>query len=558
MILDLASLVTVLILIAAVLAVAPSLGSYIARVFLYRPVAGDRFLNPVEGAIYRLMGVSPREKMRVKEYLAGLLLVNLGVVLWIYFMMVTQTQFFPTQPGFTPMSWDLALHTAASFTTNTDFTHFTNEGSVTFWAGLLTFFVPFFLSAATGLSVAAAFARGFIRKDGTLGNVYVDLVRSITRILLPLSVVGALVYIALGVPDTLLAYVIPHNPAFTTPIFLGPVAPWQAIELLGTNGGGYYGANAASALATPNVWVTYEGIFLMLTLPMAVPFAFGYMVRRPGEAYPIAATMLAVFLIGFVMFGVFEAAGNLVQAGFRFPYPADATFQFTSIYSNTGATNLNLDQLNPLGQMVLLFGMFTQSTPGGDGTGFATLLVNLVIAVFIGGLMVGRTPEYLGKKIRVAQVKWSALILIVHPVLILVPTAVAMLGGFVTPAVVTGSNGYFCGPGACTTAHNFTAVLYEFTSESANNGSAMALNDNTVFFNIAGALVMLLGRFLPIVGMLMIAHHFSLDDVQPPGPGTLQTRSVTFTIFLTLILLVITALLFLPVLALGPLSQLGG
>jgi potassium-transporting ATPase potassium-binding subunit len=556
-ILDFASLATILILIAGVLAVAPYLGDYMARVFLNRPAFGDRILGPVERALYRILGVSPRDGMRIGEYLTGLLLFNAVVMVWVFLIVSIQGQLFVVQPGFSSMSWDLALHTAASFTTNTDFTHFTPEASITEWGGLLAMLVPFFMSAATGLSVAAAFARGFVRRDGTLGNVYVDLIRVTSRVLLPLSILGAVIFVFLSVPDTLTYWVTAHPPGGGSyQIFLGPVAPWQSIELLGTNGGGWYGANAGAPLATPNAFTTLVGTTLMLLIPMSTPFAFGHMVRRPGEAYPLLGTALAVFFLAFAMFGFFEATGNLLAAGYRFPYPTDTTFQLTSIYTNTGATNLNLGQLTPLAQMVLLFGMFTQSTPGGDGTGFATLLVNVVISVFLAGLMVGRTPEYLGKRIGIAPVRWAALVLLSHPVIILVPTVIAVIGGFATypsaPAV-------FCRSGSCVSAHNFTALLYEFTSEAANNGSAIVqINDSTVFFNIAGAVVMILGRYLPIVGMLLIASYFSRQDVQPVGPGTLRTRSVTFTLYLTLILIVVTALLFLPVLALGPLSQLGG
>ncbi|HEY6238814.1 MAG TPA: potassium-transporting ATPase subunit KdpA, partial [Thermoplasmata archaeon] len=208
-----------------------------------------------------------------------------------------------------------------------------------------------------------------------------------------------------------------------------------------------------------------------------------------------------------------------------------------------------------IGQMSLLFGMFTQSTPGGVGTGFATLLVFAILAVFVGGLMVGRTPEYLGKKIGQQQVKWAALILLIHPALIMVPLAVAFLGGF-DPLPVTSGN---VPVGAIPVqAHAFTVALYEFTSESANNGSAMApINDATLFFNVAGGIVMLAGRFLPILAMLQIAGLFSRQDVLPPGPGTLRTRSLTFTMYLALFVVILTGLLFLPVIALGPLSQLG-
>ncbi len=433
MILDWGSIAAVLVVIAAVLFVAPYVGAYMARVFLNRPAPGDAILDPLEVWIYRLLGVSPRDTMRVREYAIGLLLFNALVALWAFLWLYAQGDVFAGYPGFTPMTWDLAFHTAASFTTNTDFTHFSTHVSLTEWGGLLALMVPFFTSAATGLSVAAAFARGFLRRDGTLGNVYADLVRSITRILLPISALAAVLYVILGVPDTLTYYVMAHAPGqAASPLFLGPVAPWQSIEILGTNGGGYYSANAFAHLATPSVYVTLVGLFLMLLLAFAMPFAFAVMVRRPGEAFPLLGTALAVFFIALLMFGYFEATGNLLAGGYRFAYPADSTFQLTSVYSNTGATNLNIGQLQPLAQMVLLFGMLTQATPGGDGTGFATLLINVVLAVFLAGLMVGRTPEYLGKRIGIPQIKWSAAVLLSHPFAILIPTAIAVVGGFAT------------------------------------------------------------------------------------------------------------------------------
>ncbi|MGI0151509.1 MAG: potassium-transporting ATPase subunit KdpA, partial [Thermoplasmata archaeon] len=359
-------------------------------------------------------------------------------------------------------------------------------------------------------------------------------------------------------PDTLTSFVLAHPPgAASYPIFLGPVAPWQAIELLGTNGGGFYAASAASPLASPSVFAVLFGIFLMLLLPFAVPFAFGHMVRRPGESYPIVATMLTVFLIALALFLFWESSGDFAAAGVRFAYPVSGSFQLTSVYTNTGATTLTIGSTTPLAQTDLFFGMFTQGTPGGDGTGFATLLVNLLLAVFLAGLMVGRTPEYLGKKIGLAQVRWAAFILLVHPLLILLPSALTFAGGFA--AFPPGSVPVLCGSGYCGTAHDFTAVLYEFTSQAANNGSGYGYGaDGTLYFNLVGAAVIVLGRFLPIAGMLMIASGLSEKEIQPAGSGTLRTQSLTFTVYLTLILVIVTALMFLPVLALGPLGQIGG
>ncbi len=555
---DWTALAEIGLVLAVGLGLGPPLGSYLARVYLHRPAFGDRVFGPVERLLYRLLGVAPSEGMRAREYLGGLLLVNLLVGLWVWVLLLTQGHLFPTPPGFAPMGWDLALHTAVSFTTNTDFTHFTPETSLTEGAALLGLLIPLFLSAATGLSVAAAFSRSFFRKDGTLGNVYVDLIRSVTRVLLPIATLAAVVYLLLGVPDTLVSYVLAHPPGGAPfPLFLGPVAPWQSIELLGTNGGGYYGANAASPLATPNAGVALVGTALMLLLPFAVPFAFGQMVRRPGESYPIVGTMLAVFLIALGLFLFWETPANLAAAGGRFASPIAGSFQLTSIYTNTGATNLTIGATAPLAQMDLFFGMFTQSTPGGAGTGFATLLVNLLLAVFIAGLMVGRTPEYLGKKIGLAQVRWAAFILLVHPILILLPTAITYAGGLA--AFPPGSLPPLCSQGYCATSHQFTALLYEFTSEAANNGSGYGYGaDATLYFNLAGSAVMLLGRFLPILGFFMIADGLSTQESQPAGSGTLRTQSVTFAVYLALILIIVTALLFLPVIALGPLGQIGG
>jgi K+-transporting ATPase ATPase A chain len=564
-VIDWTALAEVTVVLGISIAVGPPLGSYIARVFLDRPAFGDRYFRPFERLVYRLLGVSPGDSMEWKEYLGGLVLVNAAVLLWVFLIMMFQQDIFPTQPGFHPMSWDLALHTAASFTTNTDFTHFAPETSWTLGGAMIAIFVPFFLSAASGLAVAAAFSRSFVRKDRQLGNVYVDLVRSVTRILLPISVLGAVGYILLGVPDTLTGWVAGHPPGGGgITIFLGPVAPWNAIELLGTNGGGFYAANAASPLATPNLWANLEGSLLMLLLPMAFPFAFGYMVRRPGEAYPLFGTMVSIFLLGMALFLYWDSSFWVHAAGGRFGAIPEGFFQVTSVYNNVGATNLTIGSLHPLGQMVLFFGMFTQATPGGDGIGFATLLVNVVIAVFVAGLMVGRTPEYLGKKIGLSQVRWAAFVLLIHPAAVLVPTAVTFLGGFAT--FPSGSMPVLplCSSTICASGHDFSAILYEFASQSANNGSSYGYatasvgGDGSMYFNLVGAAVVLVGRFLPILGMLAIAGKFADQESQPPGSGTLRTQSLTFTLYLAFILIVVTALLFLPVIAFGPLAQLGG
>ena len=565
---DLQSLWDVLLVIGLVLAIAPWFGAYLGRVYLNRPAFGDVILAPLEQGAYRLLGTSPRRSMRAREYMFAVLLVNGAVFafLYVYFFFQARLPLDATSvPG---MSWDLALHSAASFTTNTDFTHFTNESQISMGATVIAWQLALFLSAATGLSVAAAMIRGFIRKDGTLGNFYVDMVRSVTRILLPLAVLFAVLLVLLGVPQTLTNYVTAHPlTGGTQTIYLGPVASFQSISLLGTNGGGWYGANAASPFANPSAVSNLFEIGVMMLIPFSTPFAFAQIIRRKGEAWPYVGTILIVFAIALALFIAYQAAtnpalGSVADLGAqtngypvgqetRFSLPEASLFQVVSVYSNVGANNMLIGAVSPVGQMVLLFGMFTQSTPGGEGTGFGTLLLFAVLAIFVGGLMVGRTPEYLGKKIGTSQVKWAALALLIHPAIILIPFSFGVLAGQpgINAATLPAS------------AHNFTSVLYELTSEAANNGSALSsasFNDATVFWNVTGAAVMLIGRFVPIWAMLQVGGLFAEQDEKPPGPGTLRTASATFTIYLTMILIIISALLFLPVIALGPLGQIVG
>jgi potassium-transporting ATPase potassium-binding subunit len=565
---DLQSLWDVIFLIALVIAVAPFFGAYLGRVYLDRPAFGDVLLNPFEHAIYRILGTSPRRSMRATEYLVAVILVNVGVFAFLYLYFFFQNLLPLNATGAPGMGWDLAFHSAASFTTNTDFTHFTNETQMSLGSLMIAWPLALFVSSATGLSVAAATIRGFVRKDGTIGNYYVDLVRTITRVLLPLSILFAVILVLMGVPETFRNYVIAHPlTGGTQEIILGPVASFQSISLLGTNGGGFYSANAASPLANPSAISNLFGIFVMMLIPFSTPFAFSQIIRRRGEAWPYMGTILIVFTIAVGLFIAYQAATNPSLAGIaslgpqtngypvgqetRFSLPEASLFQVASVYSNVGANNLQIGALSPVAQLVLLFGMFTQSTPGGEGTGFGTLLLFAVLGIFVGGLMVGRTPEYLGKKITTAHVRWAALALLIHPASILAPFAVAVAGGFVSTATGT----------LPSSAHTFTSVLYEFTSESANNGSALSsnyFNDATWFFNVAGGVVMLVGRFVPIWAMLKVGGLFSQQDVLPPGPGTLRTASVTFTLYITLFLIIVSVLLFLPVIALGPLAQIVG
>lgn len=565
---DIRSLWDIFLVLALVLSLAPWFGSYLGRVYLNRPAFGDVILAPVESVVYRLLGTSPRRAMRPREYMVALLLVNAGVFSFLYLWFFLQNLLPYDATGVPGMSWNLALHSAASFTTNTDFTHFTNESQISLGSEMIPWGLALFTSAATGLSVFAAMIRGFVRKDGTVGNFYVDMVRTVTRILLPLGFLFAVILVLMGVPQTMTNTVIAHPlTGGAQTIYLGPVASFQSMSFLGTNGGGWYSANAASPYANPSAVSNLFETGVMMLIPFSAPFAFAQIIRRKGEAWPYMATILIVFAVALALFIAYQAVANPALASVpylgpasnsyplgqetRFSLPEGSLFQVVSVYANVGANNMQIGAISPVAQMVLLFGMFTQSTPGGAGTGFGTLMLYAVLAIFIGGLMVGRTPEYLGKKIGTAQVKWAALALLIHPAVILIPFAVGVVGGQTGIAQAS----------LPASAHTFTAVLYELTSEAANNGSALsasAFQDTTPFWNVTGAVVMLVGRFVPIWAMLQIGGLFASQDEMPPGPGTLRTASVTFTIYLTLILIIISSLFFLPVLALGPLAQIVG
>jgi potassium-transporting ATPase potassium-binding subunit len=565
---DIRSLWDIILVMGLVIAIAPWFGNYLGRVYMNRPLFGDFIIAPIENGIYRLLGTSPRRSMGVREYMLALVLVNGAMFAWMFFFFYFQASLPFDGRGAPDMSWSLAFHSSMSFTTNTNFTHFVNESQVSLGAAVLAWQLALFLSAATGLAVAAAMIRGFVRKDGTIGNFYVDMVRGLTRILFPIATLSAVVMILLGVPQTLTDTIVVH-PILggTQTIFLGPVASFQSMSLLGTNGGGWYSANAASPFANPSAISNLFETGVMMLIPFSTPFAFGQIIRRRNESWPYLGTILIIFVVALALFVIFQSATNPALASVpnlgaqtsgytvgqetRFSLPEASFFQVVSVYSNVGANNMALSGISPGAQLVLLFGMFTQSTPGGEGTGFGTLLLFAVLAIFLAGLMVGRSPEYLGKKIGTDQVKWAALALLVHPAVILVPFVVAILGNF---------TGFAAAP-THLSAYNFTVVLYEFTSEAANNGSAMSpptYTDSTLFFNVAGALVMMIGRFLPIFAMLQVGGLFARQGTLPPGPGTLRTASATFTIYLTLILIIISALFFLPVIAIGPLAQMVG
>lgn len=545
--------------LALALALAVPVGRYMAKVFLGRPTFLDPIFLPLERLVYRVLGVDPRRGMGWREYVACLILVNLGAWIVVFVLLTEQASLPWNGLGAPNMEWTLAFHTSSAFLTNTDYQHYSGEAQISLLSSLFGLQMMMFLSAASGLCVAVAFIRGFLRKDGTLGNFWSDLVRSMIWIFLPISIVAGFAFALLGVPQTFQQLAsVPLVGGGVEQVPVGPLASWNAIELLGSNGGGYFGANFGHPLQNPSALTNLLSIVLMMLIPFATTILFGQMLRKPGESWPLLGTCVVVFLIAFVLFAYFQS-GNAFLSGInvgqangytvgteaRFNPLESDLFQVASIYGNVGATSMSLGALTPGAQMVLLWGMFLQSTPGGVGTGFGTLLLEALLAVFVGGLMVGRTPEYLGKKLNRDSIRWAALAILAHPFAIFIPLAATYVLGFQSAA-------------GGTTAHAFTVVLYEFTSESANNGSGMGpISDAQPFFNLLGGVVMLFGRYLPIVAMLATAGALARQRPVPPNLGTLKTDTLTFTVYLMLFVLIVTGLLFLPVLALGPFAQGG-
>lgn len=560
---ELSTIPDVIITIIVGLILAKYVGDYMANVFLGRPSLLDAVMMPVESFLYRFMGIDPDHQMRWQEYAATLLVLNAALIAFVFLILLYQGSLPYNALGAQDMNWTLAFHTASAFMTNTDFQHYTPENGASLFASLFGLQLLMFMSAATGIAVLAAFTRGFIHKSGRIGNFWVDLIKANTRVLLPLSLIAACLFILFSVPQTLAQSVkilpLTGGPPETIPI--GPVATWDAIELIGTNGAGFYAANLANPLQNPTAITNLMAILLMFLIPFGAIFMFGKMVKKQGEAHMLLATVLVIFLIGVALFVFFESAdpylastnvaqgagGYMTGLETRFSLPESSLFQVTSVFTNTGTNDLAIGSITPGAQMVLFWGMFLQMAPGGDGTGLGVLLITVVLSIFIGGLLVGRTPEYLGKKIGKGEMRWAAVMILSHPFMILIPLGLAFVFGF---AQAAGSGPY-----------TFSGILYEFTSESANNGSAIGgFNDNTYFFNLMGAAIMLVGRYLPILAMLAIGGSLAGGDKLPPGPGTIKTDSMTFTIYLILFITIVTGLLFLPVLVMGPFAQggLGG
>jgi K+-transporting ATPase ATPase A chain len=522
---------------------------------LYRTVTSRRHLR-VERVMYRLVGVDADGEQSWAVYARGVLAFSAVSLLFLYLLMRVQ-HWLLLSLGFPNVFPSGAWNTAVSFVTNTNWQWYYGESTMGYVVQMAGLAVQNFVSAAVGISVAVALVRGFARRHtDQLGNFWVDLVRISVRVLLPISIIGAIVLIAGGAIQNFSSGVDAHTVAGATQhITGGPVASQEAIKELGTNGGGFYNANSAHAFENPTSWTNLFEIFLLLVISVSLPRTFGRMVGNNKQGYAILAAIAVLAIGSIVVLNVVQgahpgtvptAAGGATEGTEqRFGVLNSATFASATTLTSTGAVDSFHDSYTALGGGVTILDMMLgEVAPGGTGSGLYGILVLAVLTVFVGGLMVGRTPEYLGKKIGAREVKFASLYLLTTPTLVLVGTAVAMALPGERAAMLNGG------------AHGLSEVLYAFTSAANNNGSAFAgLTVSGTWYNTVLGLVMLLGRFLPIVFVLGLAGSLAKQKAAPESAGTLKTYQPLFIGMLVGVTLVVVALTYLPALALGPLAE---
>jgi len=557
----LAGWIQIALVLAAVLLAAWPLGHYMARVFAGERTALSSVLNPVERSLYALAWVKPNFEQTWLSYTLAMLVFNGIGFVFLYALMRLQHLLPLDAQGFAAVEPGLAFNTSMSFVTNTNWQSYAGETTMGHLVQMTGLAVQNFLSAATGIALAVAVIRAFTRSGvREIGNFWIDVTRATLYVLLPLSIVVALIYVASGVPQTLAI-----NISATTlegikqTIALGPVASQEAIKQLGTNGGGFFNANAAHPFENPNAWSNILSIWSMLLIPTAMTFTFGRMVGDRRQGWTLLAVRGLLLMAGTAVIyasetagnpllaaaGVDPSAGNLEGKELRFGQALTALYIAATTGLSCGAVNAMHDSLTPLGGMVPLFMIeLGEILPGGVGSGLYGMIVMALLSVFVAGLMVGRTPEYLGKKIEAREMKLAMLALIVLPFCILSFTAIAA----VLPAALTSlANG---GP------HGLSEILYAYSSATGNNGSAFAgLNANTPWFNTTLGLAMMFGRFAYVVPVMAIAGSIAAKTKTAASAGTFPTDGALFSGLLTGVILILGGLLYFPALALGPIVE---
>jgi K+-transporting ATPase ATPase A chain len=543
-------------------------GRYLARVVTDRKTPLDRLLDPFDNFIYLLIGRRIcGQAMGWKTYTLHMLATNLVMALIIYLILVFQDHLPLNPQHFAGMEPMLAFNTAVSFITNTDWQGYGGETTLSNFSQMAAITFPMFTSATTGFVVAMAFIRAFSVKDGgaNLGNFYRDLIRFTTRVLMPASFVLALLMIQQGEPQTLVAGIVAHTvQGADQTIALGPVASMETIKHMGTNGGGFFNANASHPYENPTAITNLVQMLLMIVLPSSIVLCFGEMIGNRRQGWVLYGVMGALLIILLPFVVVSEQAGTplLAQAGIetaatstqsggnmegkevRFGVVQSGLFALVTTSFTTGSVNSMHDSFTPIGGMGTFIGMMLQCVFGGKGVGFLAALVYGIIGVFVAGLMVGRTPEFLGKKIEKPEIVLVSLTLLIHPLVILAPTGWSVAASYGLASMGNAA------------MHGYSEVLYAFTTSAANNGSAFAgLNANTPWYNMATAIVILLGRYPPIIFMMAVAGSIAAKPTLPLTVGTLRTDTLKFGTFWLGTILVVGALTFFPALVLGPIAE---
>lgn len=551
------------------LVIAIPLGKYLAKVFAGEKVWTD-FLSPFENGIYKLSGINPHEQMNWKQHMKAMLTINSVWLIYGFFVLLYQDKL-PLNPDGNPgMSADLSFNTIISFVVNCNLQHYSGETGVSYLTQHFVLMFLHFTSAATGIASAIVVFKAFRDKTVTsLGNFWEFFVRSITRLLLPLSMIIALILAFSGTPASYEGkdqYVSLQGD--TVHVSRGPAAQMIAIKHLGTNGGGWFGANSAHPLENPSYLTNMVEMIAQMIIPIAMVIAFGYFIRRRKLGWIIFGVMTAgLFLLliptisselagnpAIAKMGISQSTGAMEGKEVRFGPAASAYWSTVTTIISTGSVNSMHDSTMPLTGLWQMLAMMINSFYGGCGVGVLNYLIYLIIAVFISGLMVGRTPEFLGHKVEAREVKIAALITLLSPLLIMAGTALACFVytdyGNADWAVKPGN--WLNNPGF----HGFSEMLYEMTSSNANNGSGFeGLGDNNIFWNVSTGFVLILGRFLPIIGPVAIAGLLGQKKYIPESAGTLRTDTVTFGMMTLAVIVVLNALSYFPALALGPLAE---
>lgn len=570
------NLIQSIIFLAALLLMVKPLGLYMARIYESKPVGINVWLAPVERWIYKILGVNPESGMPWKIYAAAMMLFNMVGIAFVYAIQRLQA-YLPLNPMTMPaVPADLAFNTAVSFVTNTNWQNYAGETTLSYFTQMAALTVQNFVSAATGMAILIAFIRGFIQKQvETIGNFWVDLIRSTLYILLPISLILAVALVSQGVVQTFKPYIkvtlllgtkdFDAKTVSEQPLALGPAASQIAIKQLGTNGGGFFNVNSAHPYENPTPLSNWLEMLAILIISASLCYTFGYMVRDKRQGWAILAAMLIIFIpclwgcmqieqkgnpllsrLGIAQnSSVLQSGGNMEGKEVRFGITNSAIWAVSTTAASNGSINSMHDSYTPLGGLILMWLIqLGEVVFGGVGSGLYGLLTFVIVAVFIAGLMIGRTPEYLGKKIESYEMKMAALILLIPHICVLIGTATAI-------ALPQSKTAAF-NPGA----HGFSEILYAFTSAGNNNGSAFSgLSGNNLFYNTALGLAMFFGRYWIAIPTLAIAGALSKKKIVPVSQGTLPTHTPLFILFLVMIVLIVGALTFFPALALGPIVE---